>query len=1051
MSSGGGKASTPKLLDDNLKSKQFYRVLDLISEGPIAGPVDQEHLSSFKLNKTPITDSNGNVNVNGISVAWRPGSETQEPINGFSAIEATTIVNTEVTYDTPLVRTVTDQDVTRVRFNIGVTGLMEQDSKGNQKNTSVTMVVETRTGSSGWVMEKTVTITGKISGEYLEAHIIDAPDAKPFDIRVRRITPDSSSDLLSNGTVWNSYSEITDDNLNYPFSAIAGAVIDRDQYTDTPSRTYHLRGLIVPVPDNYDPIARTYSGLWLGGFKQAWTNNPAWLFRELAKNTRFGLAKRAGYIDVDDGALYILSQYCDQLVDDGYGGKEPRMTLNAYITEQASARDILDKIAGMFRGIALWDGLRLSVMLDAPQDPIATITNANIVNGEFKRSSVKRSEKYNAVVVSWTDPDNGWEQVKEYVSDDEMIAKGNYNETTLEAFGCTSRGQAWRAGKWLLETAKRESSRLSFQMARDAIHFTPGDIVEVMDNDYAGTRLGGRIVSHSGRVITVDAVDSSVVTDGSTMSIMGRDGKFSRYEIDGVNGNNVTLKNEPEWVRAGTVFAISTASVAIRLFRILSVAETENNSVYSITASLHDPNKQAIVDEGAVFEVPSDTLNGYRVPNVENLRILNTNSETVQVTATWETATTTKKLMFEVYVYSADGKVVAQYETDQFSYEFFGLNAGGYTLGVRGRNENGMKGAETQISMVIGAPPAPSSVIWTPGLFSADLVPVMRITATTDTSFEFWYSGQNQIVNPADIEDQAQFLGRSNQWTLHGLQADKTYYVYVRTRNAFGVSEFVEASGQASSDIPGMIELIDEQIRESDAFKNVQEGIDTNLDGIMSNALANHGTSEHQYQQLGEVRADILVVKTTIADVDQGLADLSTYVQASIGDLNSDVNSLTSAVNQKMTAEVNSDGTAKASYTLNMGIVRNGVKYNTGFGMSIEPSGSTYKSTVVFAADQFGIYSGSDPGNYQAAFFVYNGQVFISSAFIQDASITSAKIKDAAITNAKIANAIKSTGYKVSGQGGWALSKEDNNMSFVDPSQMLRVQIGKITGVAPNV
>ncbi|EOW0892711.1 phage tail tip fiber protein, partial [Citrobacter koseri] len=250
-----------------------------------------------------------------------------------------------------------------------------------------------------------------------------------------------------------------------------------------------------------------------------------------------------------------------------------------------------------------------------------------------------------------------------------------------------------------------------------------------------------------------------------------------------------------------------------------------------------------------------------------------------------------------------------------------------------------------------------------------------------------------------------------------GLQADKTYYVYVRTRNAFGVSEFVEASGQASSDIPGMIELIDEQIRESDAFKNVQEGVDTNLEGIMSNALANHGTVEHQFQQLGEVRADILVVKTTIADVDQGLADLSTYVQASIGDLNSDVNSLTSAVNQKMTAEVNSDGTAKASYTLNMGIVRNGVKYNTGFGMSIEPSGSTYKSTVVFAADQFGIYSGSDPGNYQAAFFVYNGQVFIRDALIQDGSIT----------NAKIGNYIRSTTF-VSGPSGsgWNIDKNGN-------------------------
>ncbi len=1165
MSSGGGKASTPKLLDDNLKSKQFYRVLDLISEGPIAGPVDQEHLSSFKLNKTPITDSNGNVNVNGISVAWRPGSETQEPINGFSAIEATTIVNTEVTYDTPLVRTVTDQDVTRVRFNIGVTGLMEQDSKGNQKNTSVTMVIETRTGSSGWVMEKTVTITGKISGEYLEAHVIDAPDTKPFDIRVRRITPDSSSDLLSNGTVWNSYSEITDDNLSYPFSAVAGSVIDRDQYTDTPSRTYHLRGLIVDVPDNYEPISRTYSGLWTGGFKKAWTNNPAWLFRELAKNTRFGLAKRAGYIDVDDGALYILSQYCDQLVDDGYGGKEPRMTLNAYITEQASARDILDKIASMFRGIALWDGLRLSVMLDAPQDPIATITNANVVNGEFKRSSVKRSEKYNAVVVSWTDPDNGWEQVKEYVSDDEMIAKGNYNETTLEAFGCTSRGQAWRAGKWLLETAKRESSRLSFQMARDAIHFTPGDIVEVMDNDYAGTRLGGRIVSHSGRVITVDAVDSSVVTDGSTMSIMGRDGKFSRYEIDGVNGNNVTLKNEPEWVRAGTVFAISTASVAIRLFRILSVAETENNSVYSITASLHDPNKQAIVDEGAVFEVPSDTLNGYRVPNVENLRILNTNTETVQVTATWETATTTKKLVFELYIYSADGKLVSQYETDQFRYDFYGLAAGSYTLGVRGRNENGMKGAETQVSLIIGAPKAPNSVQWIPGPLQATLVPVMSVTATSDTSFEFWYAGETPIPLTDDIENKTQFLGRGNQWTIQKLKFDHVYYVYVRTRNAFGVSDFVEASGKPTDDFSDITDAILEDMKGSDTFKDlIENAVDSNEKiADMANDIkqANDELAQQAQeiaknaQDIGKVQTSVTNLSSTVGGVSSSLSELEQTVatadtalgqridsisvsmdgmaggvknsaiaiiqgnlaqvaarktlsasvagnsaqldridevivnekeatarsllslqtdvngnKASINSLNqtfsdyqqatatqingitATINGHTSAITTNAQAIANVNGDLKAMYNIKVGVASNGQYYAAGMGIGVENTPSGMQSQVIFLADRFAVTHQAG-ATVTLPFVIQNGQVFIREALIGDGTIG----------NAKIGNYIQSNNY-VAGSVGWRLDKggtfenygstagegamkqTNQTISVKDANNVLRVQIGRITG-----
>ncbi|MEY8769040.1 host specificity protein J [Erwinia sp. ACCC 02193] len=985
MSSGGGGGSTAKLLDDNLKSKQFLKVLDLISEGPIYGPVDQSHLSSFMLNKTPVTDASGNVSINGVSVAWRPGSATQAPITGFSAIESTTIVNAAVTQSTPLVRTVTDTDVTRVRMNIGVSGLVEQDSKGNQKNASVTMVIETRTGNSSWQTAKTVTITGKISGEYLEAHLIDAPDTKPFDIRLRRITADSTSDLLSNGTVWNSFTEITDDNLSYPYAAVAGCVVDRDQYTDTPTRTYHLRGIIVDVPDNYDPVARTYGGIWLGGFKSAWTNNPAWIFRALVKNTRYGLAKRAGYIDVDDGSLYVLSQFCDQLVDDGYGGKEPRFTLNAYVTEQKSARDLLDDIAGMFRGIALWDGLRFSIMLDNPKDPVAPVTNANVVDGFFTYSSMKRSERFNAVVVSWTDPDNGWEQVKEYVSDDEMIDRYGYNETTLEAFGCTSRGQAFRAGKWLLETAKREIKKVTFKMARDAIAFMPGDVIEVADNNYAATRLGGRIISHSGAVITVDADVSEQAGGGDTMSIMGSDGKFIKHQIASVNGKVITLRSTPAWVKNGTIFVISTGSVATRLFRVMGVSEDDNNSVYSISATLYDPNKQAIVDEGAVFDIPNDTLNGYRVPNIENLRIINTNSETVQITATWETATLTKKIVFELYVYNDVGAVVAQYETDQFRYDFYGLDAGSYTLGVRGRNENGMKGAETQVSLVIGAPGAPTFIQWTPGIFSADIVPVMSVTATTDTSFEFWFTGEVPAGSIGNVESEAQFLGRASQWTLHGLKADKTYYMYVRTKNAFGVSPFVEVSGQASADIPGMIDYIDEQIRKSETFERLSGQIDTNIEGMLQNALDNNSSVDHQFQQYGEVRADILTVRTTIADVNKAMAEQSTLVQAQIGDL-------TSSVNQKLTATVNSDGTSSAFYDVGLQILRGGQYYKTGMAMGIEPSGSGYKSTVAFSADQFGIYSGNTPGSYQLAFATVNGQVFINDAFINYASITLAKI-----------------------------------------------------------
>ncbi len=601
--------------------------------------------------------------------------------------------------------------------------------------------------------------------------------------------------------------------------------------------------------------------------------------------------------------------------------------------------------------------------------------------------------------------------------------------------------------------------------------FTPGDVVEIMDNDYAGTRLGGRIVSHSGGNITVDADVSSLVSPGDYMSLMGSNGKFVKYPIISVSGRVITLRNAPAWVRDGTVFAISVSELSVRLFRILSISETENNSVYSITAGQHDPNKQAIVDEGAVFEMPTDTLNGYRVPNIENLRILNTNSETVQVTATWETATTTKKLVFELYVYNESGAVVAQYETDQFRYDFYGLNAGNYMLGVRGRNENGMKGAETQVNLIIGAPLAPSSVIWTPGIFSADIVPVMRVTATSDTTFEFWYSGENRVLNPALIEDQTQFLGRSSQWSLHGLKADTTYYMYVRTRNAFGVSGFVEASGKASSDIPGMIDYIDEAVRDSEAFKNIQAGIDFSLEATMQNTLAQVEGAQIQYEQVGLARAEISRVQITQADAERAFSQFQELVAVQLGDAAAEINEVKTAqatadeafaeyrlsvaadfngvkssittiqeaqssaeqafaqyqtqvatqlgnqqaaINQKLTSVITDNGTAKVSYTLNLGVRRGEQLYNAGFGMSLEPNGSGgYKSTAVFAADQFGIYSGSDPGSYEAAFFVFNGQVFLRSAFIQNASID----------NAKIGQYIQSNTWDGTGNVGWHINK----------------------------
>lgn len=341
-----------------------------------------------------------------------------------------------------------------------------------------------------------------------------------------------------------------------------------------------------------------------------------------------------------------------------------------------------------------------------------------------------------------------------------------------------------------------------------------------------------------------------------------------------------------------------------------------------------------------------------------------------------------------------------------------GLLQDTYTAHVTAVNQMGAASPEAYLEFSIQAPPPPTGVTVEQAFFAVMLIPRLAAVTNVSTQFDFWTSGEQPLANTdtATVEAGATRAGIGTTWTSHNLKNGHTYYWYIRTINAFGTSAFIQVAALCQTETGELIDIIDDAVRDSDAFKNVSEGVDTNLEAAMQNALANHGTVEHQYQQYGEVRADILVVKTTVAEVDKGLADLSTYVQAQVG-------GLTAAVNQKLTAEVNSDGTGKASYTLNLGIVRSGVKYNTGFGMSIEPSGGSYKSTVVFAADQFGIYSGSDPGNYQAAFFVYNGQVFIRDAFIQDGSIT----------NAKIGNYIRSSNY-VAGPGGagWNIDKSGN-------------------------
>ncbi|MDM3569103.1 phage tail protein [Proteus mirabilis] len=872
MGKGGGGGITPRLLDDNLKNKQFLNVIDLVSEGPIEGPVGG--MSGFLLNGTPVVDADGNPNIHGVEVQWRAGTQTQEPLEDFPFVEKEIPVNVEVKKSTPILRTISDQETDRVRFTLGVSALVSQDDKGNQHDATVEMLIEVNDGS-GWTHAETAKITGKISGQYLESYIIDAPKKKPFQIRVSRLTDDSKSDLLKNGTVWASYTEITDAKFSYPNSAVVGMKIDKSQYGDTPNRTYHIKGMIIQVPDNYDPESRTYTGIWTGRFKPAWTNNPAWVFYDLVTNERYGIGEMIGSFGVDKFALYAIARYCDELVDDGFGNKEPRFTFNAYITSQRKAKEVLDDLASVFRGMPLWDGQQLTCFQDRPSDPVWTYTNSNVIDGKFKYTSTAKSARHNAIEVSWINPSNGWSEEREFIQDDDLIQRfGGVNVKKVTAFGCTSRGQAHRVGKWILQTEKLEKDSVTFSTGREGINCISGDIIEVADDSFAGVKVGGRVLSVNGSAITIDAPIDWKYDDKGTFSFLGTSGRFEKIEIQSIDGDIVTLREVPRGLKQYGVFSITKSMLITRLFRVITISEN-NDGNYLYNCIQHEPQKESIVDNGVDFTGNPPTQNVIRIPNIERLSIAYVDdSPQVQARAMWVTTAINRNISFNVTLYK-NSKVVSTGNTTDLEYYFNGLEAGDYLVGVRGQDANGMLGNESKVQMVIGTPSAPSSIIVESGFFEIKLIPHIAAPHTLNTEFEFWFSGEIKINNINEIESKADFLSRAKFWTKGQLKPGRDYWFYVRSVNEYGKSHFVEAKGQVDGNIDAILEELAGQISRDQLAQDLLGEINSkanqiditelhelmriNHDKILSELMRHGATieeSEKKWEEAGKLLAE---------------------------------------------------------------------------------------------------------------------------------------------------------------------------------------------------
>ncbi|HHX6013469.1 TPA: phage attachment tail tip protein J [Escherichia coli] len=959
MGKGGGKARTPHEVKDNLRSTQLLSVIDAISEGPIEGPADG--LKSVLLNSTPVLDSEGNTNISGVTVVFRAGEQEQTPPEGFESSGSETVLGTEVKYDTPITRTITSANIDRLRFTFGVQALVETTSKGDRNPSEVRLLVQIQR-NGGWVTEKDITIKGKTTSQYLASVVVDNLPPRPFNIRMRRMTPDSTTDQLQNKTLWSSYTEIIDVKQCYPNTALVGVQVDSEQFgSQQVSRNYHLRGRILQVPSNYNPQTRQYSGIWDGTFKPAYSNNMAWCLWDMLTHPRYGMGKRLGAADVDKWALYVIGQYCDQSVPDGFGGTEPRITCNAWLTTQRKAWDVLSDFCSAMRCMPVWNGQTLTFVQDRPSDKVWTYNRSNVVmpddGAPFRYSFSALKDRHNAVEVNWIDPDNGWETATELVEDTQAILRYGRNVTKMDAFGCTSRGQAHRAGLWLIKTELLETQTVDFSVGAEGLRHVPGDVIEICDDDYAGISIGGRVlaVNSQTRTLTLDR-EITLPSSGTTLiSLVDGSGNPVSVEVQSVtDGVKVKVSRVPDGVAEYSVWGLKLPTLRQRLFRCVSIRENDDGT-YAITAVQHVPEKEAIVDNGAHFDgEQSGTVNGVTPPAVQHLTAeVTADSGEYQVLARWDTPKVVKGVSFllRLTVTADDGseRLVSTARTTETTYRFTQLAPGNYRLTVRAVNARGQQGDPASVSFRIAAPAAPSRIELTPGYFQITATPHLAVYDPT-VQFEFWFS-EKRIADIRQVETTARYLGTALYWIAASIniKPGHDYYFYIRSVNTVGKSAFVEAVGQPSDDASGYLDFFKGEIGKTHLAQELWTQIDN-----------------------GQLAPDLAKIRTSITDVSNEITQT----------VNKKLEDQSAAIQQIQKVQVDTNNNLNSMWAVKLQQMQDGRLYIAGIGAGIENTPDGMQSQVLLAADRIAMINPAN-GNTKPMFVGQGDQIFMNEVFLK--------------------------------------------------------------------
>ncbi|EEQ2203437.1 host specificity protein J, partial [Escherichia coli] len=662
---------------------------------------------------------------------------------------------------------------------------------------------------------------------------------------------------------------------------------------------------------------------------------------------------------VDKWALYAIGQYCDQTVPDGFGGTEPRMTFNAYLSQQRKVWDVLGDFCSAMRCMPVWNGQTLTFVQDRPSDVVWPYTNSDVVvddNGVgFRYSFSALKDRHTAVEVNYTDPQNGWQTSTELVEDPDAILRYGRNLLKMDAFGCTSRGQAHRAGLWVIKTELLETQTVDFTLGSQGLRHTPGDIIEICDNDYAGPLTGGRILSidAASRTLTLDREVTLPEAGTSTVNLINGSGKPVRVDITAHPApDRIQVSALPDGVETYGVWGLSLPSLRRRLFRCVSIRENTDGT-FAITAVQHVPEKEAIVDNGATFEPLSGSLNSVIPPAVQHLTVeVSASDGQYLALAKWDTPRVVKGVRFSLRLTSGNGensRLVTSAITADTEHRFRGLPPGEYTLTVRAINSYGQQGEPATTTFRINAPAAPDSIELTPGYYQITAVPVLAVYDPT-VQYEFWFS-EKRITDTAQVETSARYLGTGSQWSVSGphIKPGKDFWFYVRSVNLVGKSAFVEASGRASNDAEGYLDFFRGEIGKTHLAQGMWELIDNS--------------------QLDDEMAEM---KTTITETRN---EITQTVSKTMEDQSATIQQI-----QRVQTDTNND--LAALYMLKVQKTKNGIPYVAGIGAGIEDADGQPLSNILLQADRIAMIN-PENGNTTPLFVAQGNQLFMNDVFLK--------------------------------------------------------------------